>query len=95
MLNIEMILKISEQMDIEIKDSISNKHYIMDNGECVEFDTEMLINTNKGGLLENKDLRISDQFSFTIKNSVYKLSSDNATYTSDPVVVNDSITSAA
>lgn len=96
MLNIEEILKISDEMGVEVKEGTDNKHYIMDDqGEYIEFNAGMLISENKGNNLERTDLKVSNQFNVTITASTYKLSSYDAAYTSKPVLVNDSITTAA
>lgn len=43
MLNIEEILKMSEDMGVEIVDGTSGKHYILDDsGKEVEFNTDMI-----------------------------------------------------
>ena len=50
MLSIEEILKMSEDMGIEIVDGTSGKHYILDDsGKEIEFNTEMV--TSNGLLI--------------------------------------------
>lgn len=96
MLNIEEILKISNEMGIEVRDGTENTHYIANSdGKYIEFDTSMLMSANKDNVLGESNLQVSDQFSVVITSSIYKLSSCDTTYTSTPVSVTDSITDAA
>lgn len=48
MLSIEEILKISDDMGVEIRDNIDNKHYIFnEHGERVEFSVDMLMKVDE------------------------------------------------
>lgn len=55
MLNIEEILKMSEDMGVEIVDSASGKHYILDDsGKDIEFNTEMIFGKTRETISYNE-----------------------------------------
>lgn len=59
MLNIEEILKMSEEMGITVEDGTSGKHYILDNsGKEIEFSVDMLMLYQK----EDAELNVDSCF---------------------------------
>ena len=96
MLNIEEILKISDEMGIDVSDGTSGKHYILDGyGRQVEFNTDMIIKARQENVLYKFDLQGSEKSSFYMSSNLYNLSSSDDPYTSVPIRVNDSIIVAA
>lgn len=58
MLSIKEILELSNSMCVEITDNVDNKHYIINEcGQSVEFDLDVLMNTNKERNDEFKELK--------------------------------------
>ncbi len=93
MFNIEEILKMSEEMGVNISSGTSGKHYILDDsGEEVEFDTSMLIEKKEANNSYKLD---SFNIKLNISSSVYKLSGCKDPYEHIPVSVKDAIISAA
>lgn len=62
MLNIEDILKMTEEMGITVQDGTSGKHYILDDvGETIEFSTDMLMKNKK------------EKFSYELNSTKFKV----------------------
>lgn len=95
MFNIEDILKMSEDMGVEIVDGTSGKHYILDDsGKEVEFSTEMIIGKRRETISYELEL---EGFTFDLDNSnkMYNLLSSINSYEYEPAIVRDSIINAA
>lgn len=96
MLNIDEILKISDEMGIEVRDSKSGKHYILDDsGKEVEFNTGMLINLEKEDVSYKLDLNISRECNLGKFSSQYILATSKDIYISNPSKVDEFIIYAA
>lgn|GEM_PF-3780963 len=95
MLNIEEILKISDEMGIEIIDNTEDKHYILDeHGEKVEFSMDMLMKTEES-TSSKIELRVSTDYSDAKFSSSYNLVNCENLYVSKSVSINESIIDAA
>lgn len=95
MLNIEEILKISDEMGIEIIDNTEDKHYILnEHGEKVEFSMDMLMNTEES-ISSKIELRVSTDCSDAKFSSSYNLVNCENLYVSKSVSINESIIDAA
>lgn len=95
MLSIEEILKMSEEMGIEIENGTSGKHYILDEfGEEIEFNTDIIIGQRKETVSYEID---SETFKVNLdkSNSLYDFSSSDNPYGSIPAFVKESIINAA
>lgn len=87
MLKIDEILKISNEIGIEIRDSKDGKHYILDDsGKEVEFSTDMLIKLEVEEVSYKLDLKGSNEYNLEKCNEVYVFNS---------IRVNESIAYAA
>lgn len=96
MLSIEEILKISDDMGVEIRDNIENKHYIFnENGERVEFSVDMLMNVDEENTSSKIELQISTDYSRITFSSNYNLANCKNLYVSKSVSINESIIDAA
>lgn len=96
MLSIEEILKISDDMGVEIKDNIDNKHYIFnEHGERVEFSIDMLMKADGESTSSKMELQISTDYSDVEFSSNYNLASCENLYVSKSVSINESIIDAA
>lgn len=97
MLNIEEILKMSEDMGVKIVDGTSGKHYILDDsGKEIEFNTEMIIGKRIETISYEVEVEL-EGFSFDLDNSnkMYNVSSSVNSYEYKPGIVNNSIIDAA
>lgn len=95
MLNIEEILKMSRDMDVEIVDGTSGKHYILDDsGKEIEFNTEMIIGKKREDISYEIELE-GPSFDLDNSKNMYNLSTSQNSYEYRPVIVKDSITDAA
>lgn len=64
MLSIEEILKISDDIGIEIRDNIDNKHYIFnEQGKRVEFSVDMLMAVDEESTSSTIELQIPTGYS--------------------------------
>lgn len=96
MLTIEEILKISDEMGIEIIDNTEDKHYILDeHGEKVEFSMDMLMKTDEESTSSKIELRVSTDYSDAKFSSSYNLVNCENLYVSKSVSINESIIDAA
>lgn len=96
MLNIEEILKISDEMGIEIIDNTEDKHYILDeHGEKVEFSMDMLMNTEEESTSYKIELWVSTDYSGAKFSSSYNLVNCENLYVSKSVSINEFIIDAA
>ena len=96
MLSIEEILKISDEMGVEIKENIDNKHYIFnENGEKVEFGIDMLMKADEEYTSSKIELQISTDYSGVKFCSDYNLANSKSLYVSKSVSINESIIDAA
>lgn len=96
MLSIDEILKISDDMGVEIKDNIDNKHYIFnEHGERVEFSVDMLMKVDEESTSSKAELQIFTDYSDAKFSSNYNLASCKSLYVSKPVSINESIIDAA
>ena len=95
MLSIEEILKMSEDMGIEIVDGTSGKHYMLDDsGKEIEFNTEMIIGKRTETISYEVEL---EGLSFGLGNSnkMYDMSSSENLYEYKPGTVKNFIIDAA
>lgn len=96
MLNIEEILRISNDMGIEVTDSTEGKHYVIVNDKGkIEFDVDMLKSLYTKHSSCKLDLQVSNNYSFSISGNPYYSSSYKDLYFSTPVSINESIIDAA
>lgn len=96
MLSIEEILKISDDMGVEIRHNIDNKHYIFnEHGERVEFSVDMLMKVDEESTSSKMELQISNDYSDVKFSSNYNLVSCENLYVSKSVSINESIIDAA
>jgi len=96
MLSIEEILKISDDMGVEIRDNIDNKHYIFnEDGERVEFSVDMLMDVDEESTLSKIELQISTDYSGVKFSINYNLANCESLYVSKSVSINESIIDAA
>ncbi len=96
MLNIEEILAISNEMDVEIRDDVDGKHYILNEyGKEVEFSTDMLMKIDEESTSYKIELQISMDCNNAKFSSKYKLANYKSLYVSKSVSINESIIDAA
>lgn len=99
MLNIEEILKMSEDMGVEIVDGTSGKHYILDDsGKEVEFNTDVIFGKRRETISYEVEVEVElEGLSSNLDNSkkIYNMSSSVNSYEYKPVIVKDSIIDAA
>lgn len=96
MLNIEEILKMSEEMGIKISDGSDGKHYIFDDrGERVEFSTNMLMKIDEESNSYKIDMQVSKNSNKGTFSGNYKLVDYKNSYVSKSVNINESIIDAA
>ena len=89
-LNIEEILKISDEMGIEIIDNTEDKHYILDeHGEKVEFRMDILMKTDEESTSSKIELQVSIDYSDAKFSSSYNLVNCENLYVSKPVSINE------
>lgn len=92
MLNIEKMLKLTEEMNVEVRDSTDGKHYILDDlGEEVEFNVNMVTKVDKNTHSYQYKLKYSNKHTFDMSNDVYQLSGCETAYTPKPVNLENSI----
>ena len=99
MLNVEGILKMSEDMGVEIVDCTSGKHYILDDsGEEIEFNTEMIFGKRRETISYEVEVDIElEGLSLDLDNcnKMYNMSNSVNLYEYEPGIVKDSIIDAA
>ncbi|MBU5428060.1 hypothetical protein KQI41_16835 [Tissierella pigra] len=96
MLCIEEILKISNEMGIEIRDSTDGKHYILDEyGKEVEFSTNMLIKVDEKNTSHKMQIQVSEDFNYGKFSSSYNLADCNSLYVAESVSIGETIIDAA
>ena len=96
MFNIEEILKMSEEMGINISDGTDAKHYILDEfGKRVEFNTDMLIKVDEEQTSYKMKLSVSTNCKDSRFSSSYKIADCKNSYVSKSVNVSESVIDAA
>lgn len=95
-LSIKEILEISNEMDVEIRNSTDGKHYILDDhGKEVEFSPDMLMTIDEESISYKVNVQISTDSHIGKFASDYNLSSCETLYVSKSVSINESIIDAA
>lgn len=98
MFNLEEILKMSEEMGINIRDGADGKHYILDDyGKQVEFSTNMLMKVDEDSSSFKMKFELSENLNFNnVKFSTdYRSTDSKNSYVSKPIDVNQYIIDAA
>ena len=96
MLKIDEIIKMSNKIGIEIRDSQDGRHYILDDsGKEKVFNTDMLINLEQEDISLKVDLKTTIDFDSGGFSREYKLTSCKTAYKSYPSNIDESITYAA
>lgn len=96
MLDIKDILKISEEMGVEIRDGNSGIHYILDEqGREMEFDFNMLMKELKEGTASKISLYASTEYTDVEFKSDYELTICERLYLVKTADVLSSVTNAA
>ncbi len=96
MLSIEEILKISNEMGVEIRNNNDGKHYILnDYGKEVEFRLDMLMEKNEESNSYKIELQISTDCNIGKFSSNYNLVNCKNSYVSKSMSINESIINAA
>lgn len=96
MLSIEEILKISNDMGLEVVNSSDGKHYIFDdNNQKCEFDVDMLMSIYRKESSFKLDIQISNKLNFDMSSSSYNFPRQDNLYVSASVNINESMIVAA
>ena len=96
MLSMEEILKLSDDMGVEIMDNIDIKHYIInEHGQSVEFNLDMLMRINEENTSSKLRLELFNDYSGAKFSSNYNLANCENLYVSKSVKISESIIDAA
>lgn len=96
MFDIEEIIKLTEEMGINISDGADGKHYILDEfGKKVEFSPDMLVKVDEKHTSYKMKMEAPIGYdNYNFKNS-YRIESPEKSYKSKTVNINESIIGAA